>query len=81
MQPPPYPTQPVYSPVPPPRQGMSTVAIIGLVLGIGCIGLIILVAIMAAVLFPVFAQAREKARQSACLSNLKQISVATMMYA
>jgi prepilin-type N-terminal cleavage/methylation domain-containing protein len=39
-----------------------------------------IIAILAAVLFPVFAQAREKARQSACLSNLKQIGEAVMMY-
>jgi hypothetical protein len=35
---------------------------------------------LAAILFPVFAQAREKARQSSCTSNLKQISTATLMY-
>src|SRR5207249_5245435 len=41
---------------------------------------IAIIAILAAILFPVFAQAREKARQSACLSNMKQIGTATMMY-
>jgi prepilin-type N-terminal cleavage/methylation domain-containing protein len=41
---------------------------------------IAIIAILAAILFPVFAQAREKARQSSCTSNLKQISNATMMY-
>lgn len=41
---------------------------------------IAIIAILAAILFPVFAQAREKARQAACLSNLKQIGIATMMY-
>jgi prepilin-type processing-associated H-X9-DG protein len=39
-----------------------------------------IIAILAAILFPVFAQAREKARQASCLSNLKQIGLATMMY-
>ena len=34
---------------------------------------IAIIAILAAILFPVFAQAREKARQSACMSNVKQI--------
>jgi prepilin-type N-terminal cleavage/methylation domain-containing protein len=38
------------------------------------------IAILAAILFPVFAQAREKARQSACLSNEKQIAFALAMY-
>ncbi|MEN6546737.1 MAG: DUF1559 domain-containing protein [Armatimonadia bacterium] len=42
---------------------------------------IAIIAILAAILFPVFAQARAKARQASCLSNLKQIGVATMMYA
>src|SRR5215210_5217895 len=42
---------------------------------------IAVIAILAAILFPVFAQAREKARSAACLSNLKQIGTASMMYA
>ena len=42
---------------------------------------IAIIAILAAILFPVFARAREKARQTACLSNLKQIGLASMMYA
>src|ERR671915_2414483 len=41
---------------------------------------IAIIAILAAILFPVFAQAREKARQSACLSNTKQLGSAVMMY-
>jgi len=41
---------------------------------------IAIIAILAAILFPVFAQAREKARQTSCLNNLKQMGTATMMY-
>jgi prepilin-type N-terminal cleavage/methylation domain-containing protein len=41
---------------------------------------IAIIAILAAILFPVFAQARSKARQASCLSNLKEIDLATMMY-
>ena len=41
---------------------------------------IAIIAILAAILFPVFARAREKAKQTACLSNCKQIGLATMMY-
>jgi prepilin-type N-terminal cleavage/methylation domain-containing protein/prepilin-type processing-associated H-X9-DG protein len=41
---------------------------------------IAIIAILAAILFPVFAQAREKARQSTCLSNLRQVGLATQMY-
>ena len=41
---------------------------------------IAIIAILAAILFPVFAQARAKARQAACLSNMKQIGTAVIMY-
>ncbi|MGE5531121.1 MAG: DUF1559 domain-containing protein, partial [Bacteroidota bacterium] len=41
---------------------------------------IAIIAILAAILFPVFAKAREKARQSSCLSNVKQLSLAMMQY-
>lgn len=39
-----------------------------------------IIAILAAILFPVFSQVRERARQSTCASNLKQIGVAVLMY-
>jgi prepilin-type N-terminal cleavage/methylation domain-containing protein/prepilin-type processing-associated H-X9-DG protein len=42
---------------------------------------IAIIAILAAILFPVFAQAREKARQASCLSNVKQIALGYLMYA
>ena len=41
---------------------------------------IAIIAILAAILFPVFAQAREKARQTACLSNLRQVGMAMILY-
>jgi prepilin-type N-terminal cleavage/methylation domain-containing protein len=41
---------------------------------------IAIIAILAAILFPVFAQAREKARQTSCLSNMKQIMTGQLMY-
>jgi len=41
---------------------------------------IAIIAILAAILFPVFAQAREKARQASCMSNCKQQGTATAMY-
>lgn len=41
---------------------------------------IAIIAILAAILFPVFAKAREKARQTSCLSNLKQVGLAFMQY-
>jgi len=42
---------------------------------------IAIIAILAAILFPVFAQAREKARQTACINNVKQLSLAMLQYA
>ena len=41
---------------------------------------IAIIAILAAILFPVFAQARAKARQIACVSNVRQIGMAWMQY-
>jgi prepilin-type N-terminal cleavage/methylation domain-containing protein/prepilin-type processing-associated H-X9-DG protein len=41
---------------------------------------IAIIAILAAILFPVFAKAREKARQSSCLSNVKQLQLASLQY-
>lgn len=41
---------------------------------------IAIIAVLAAILFPVFAQARENARKATCVSNSKQIGLATMMY-
>jgi len=41
---------------------------------------IAIIAILAAILFPVFAQARAKARQTQCLSNMRQIGTAVQMY-
>lgn len=40
-----------------------------------------IVAVLAAILFPVLAQARDKARQTACVSNLRQLGAATLLYA
>ena len=42
---------------------------------------IAIIAILAAILFPVFARAREQARKTSCVSNLRQIGAATLMYA
>ena len=42
---------------------------------------IAIIAILAAILFPVFARAREKARQTSCLSNVKQMTLGILMYA
>ncbi len=42
---------------------------------------IAIIAILAAILFPVFAKAREKARQSSCQSNIKQLTLVSLMYA
>jgi len=41
---------------------------------------IAIIAILAAILFPVFAQAKESAKATACLSNMRQMAIASMMY-
>lgn len=41
---------------------------------------IVIIAILAAILFPVFSQAKEAAKSTACLSNMKQIGLSTVMY-
>jgi type II secretory pathway pseudopilin PulG len=63
-----------------PRRGLSPWAIVLLVLA-GCgVLMTVIIAILAAILFPVFAQAREAARKAACRSNQKQIATAIQMY-
>ena len=44
------------------------------------VGLLVVIAILASILLPVFAQAREKPRADSCLSNQKQIGLGIMMY-
>ncbi len=41
---------------------------------------IAIIAILAAILFPVFAQARDKARSASCLSNMRQMGLGLMQY-
>ena len=60
--------------LPPVRRGKAAFTLIELLV------VIAIIAILAAILFPVFAQAREKARQTSCLSNLKQYALANLMY-
>ncbi len=75
--------QPQYPPppVPSPRRGIPRWAW-ALILGGGCVVFVIpAIAILAAILFPVFAQARQKARQTTCMANLKQMGLAAQMYA
>ena len=86
MQPPP-PNQPPYaSPpppggppqAPPPRKGFPAWG--WALVGCGCLSLLI-VPILAAILFPVFAKSRDKAREVSCLSNEKLMGLALMQYA
>jgi hypothetical protein len=64
----------------PQKRGIPTWAWL-VIVPCGCLALLVPVAaILAAILFPVFAQARESARSTACLSNVKQQGLAVLMY-
>jgi len=61
------------------KDGMRRSSVGGFTL-IELLVVIAIIAILAAILFPVFAKAREKARQASCTSNLKELGLAMMMY-
>jgi hypothetical protein len=67
----------------PVRERRSSPTCLWVAIGCGVLGCVSIpfVAILAAILFPVFAKAREKAEESHCLSNVKQLCVGMMMYA
>ncbi len=56
----------------------SGLAIAGIV--ISAIGVFFLPVVLASILFPVFAKAREKARQTTCMSQIRQLAIAAQMY-
>src|SRR5438552_8556206 len=62
-----------------PRTGFTRIACNGFTL-IELLVVIAIIAILAAILFPVFAQAREAARKTTCLSNMKQLTLGWLMY-
>lgn len=83
-QPPPSGPPPGYGPplgygAPPPKKS-STATVILIVLAVVFGGGIFVVAILAAILFPVFAKVRGNARLAACESNVQQIDLALMQY-
>lgn len=66
------------SPMPVHAKSKNNVALIVVLTSCGCAFLMI--PILAAILFPVFAQARAKARATTCLSNVKQMQLSVLMY-
>lgn len=63
------------------RSGMSTGATCAIIAVVGLIIVVFVGGILSAILFPVFAKAREKARQMTCLTNVKELGLAAQMYA
>ena len=73
----PYAAAPGYA-APPVKKGMPAIAIVGIIGAVGCLPLI---AIFAAILFPVFAKARDKARTISSADNLRQLGLASLQFA
>ncbi len=61
-----------FSPFNPARRGFTLIELLVV---------IAIIAILAAILFPVFGRARENARRTSCLSNMKQLGLGTLQYA
>ena|SRR5690242_19713903 len=75
------PTAPQYNtqyPPPPTKSGVPSW--VWIVLAVGCGGIIVIVLFLAAIMFPVFSQARESAKSSLCMSNEKQMALGILMY-
>lgn len=77
--PPPPPPQQHYVQVK--RSDSSTCLILGIILGAGFVFMIAIMGILAAILLPALARAREAARRASCQNNLKQIGIVFTMYA
>jgi prepilin-type processing-associated H-X9-DG protein len=76
LGPPPY-RPPGYAP---PRAGSDKTIIVLILLVVG-LGFLFVAGILAAIMLPAFAKARTKAQQASCLSNVKQLALANLMYA
>ena len=77
--PPSAPYAPYAPPAAPPPKSKTPVVVVVLLGSCGCA--LLMIPILAAILFPVFAQARAKARAVTCLSHEKQMGLGVMMYA
>ena len=67
-----------HQPNPPAQKSNANVVVLIIIGSVGC--LCVVLAILAAILFPVFSQAKMSAKKSACLSNIKMQSTGMLMY-
>jgi prepilin-type processing-associated H-X9-DG protein len=72
-------TPPVEAPVPPPKRNNSSLIVVVVLGGVGVM-CILLIAVGAAVLFPVFAQARRTASRTDALRRMRELSIGALMY-
>lgn len=77
----PAPPPPLPATAAPPAPDKSGRAVVLIIVGVIAAFLLLMALVLGAILFPVFAKAREKARQTSCMSNLRQLALAQIMYA
>lgn len=76
------PEEPAPPPPPSAKRRSGDARGVWFIVAVGCLlAAVAIIGVIAAIVFPVFVRSREKAREASCLSNVKQLSIATLMYA